>query len=352
MSWLEPAILILVLYAIRIRRFDKGWESLPHYSVSNSEKVSLVIAARNEEAHIPSLLASLAKQTHPIDEIIVVDDHSTDETVALLTAAPSIRLLEAVGEGKKAAIAQGVAQAKHPIILTTDADCQMGAHWVEKMLQAFSDRAVQLVVGPVAFTGEQTIFEKGQSLEFMSLIGSGAGAIGIEKAFMCNGANLAYRKDIYANVDSDKASGDDVFLLHHVKKQGGKIAFIKEKAAIVYTQPKETLKAFLQQRQRWAAKSSSYKDREAARTSWLVFLANLALLIAFWQGDYQSIFILFSIKSVVDYPFLRKISRFMDKRTYMSFFIPLQLMYPFYIVYIAIASQLTGFKWKGRKYKQ
>ena len=62
----------------------------------------------------------------------------------------------------------------------------------------------------------------------MSLITSGAGAIGAQQAFMCNGANLAFRKANYAAVDTDKASGDDVFLLHHAKKNGSEIVFVKE----------------------------------------------------------------------------------------------------------------------------
>lgn len=352
MIFLLLAILILVFYAIRIWQFTKGWDALAAYTEPISEKVSLLIASRNEEKNIQSLVTSLTNQTHKIEEIIVVDDHSTDQTVALLSSYPSIRVLQSEGEGKKAAIAQAIAQAQHPIILTTDADCEMGEQWVEKMLQPFADESVDLVVGPVAFTGEKNIFEKSQSLEFMSLIASGAGAIGAERAFMCNGANLAYRKAIYADVDNDKASGDDVFLLHHVKKEGGKIAFVKEEKAIVYTHPKKTLSELIQQRQRWAAKSTSYKDKEATQTSYLVFLANLALLCSYFQADYRPAMLLLLIKSVVDYPLLRKMSRFMKKEAYMPLFIPLQLVYPFYIVYVAVASQFGKFKWKGRKHKR
>ena len=282
----------------------------------------------------------------------MVDDHSLDDTVKIIDSFPNVVLLRASQEGKKAAIAEAVQAAKHTIILTTDADCRLSNTWVEKMTAPFASKEVSLVAGPVAFQDEETYFEKAQSLEFISLIASGAGAIGAKQAFICNGANLAFRKLIYAAVDTDKASGDDVFLLHHAKKNGSKIVFVKDQEAIVFTSPKENLYTLLQQRKRWAAKSSDYQDMHAKRISWIVFLSNFCLLLLLFTGTCIEVFIAFVFKAIIDYSILKKAVVFFQKEDIFRYFYPLQILYPFYIVYVAVASQIASFEWKGRTYKK
>jgi cellulose synthase/poly-beta-1,6-N-acetylglucosamine synthase-like glycosyltransferase len=347
------AIAFMALYVLTIRRFHKGWDNLPRIASNGTHlSVSVLVAARNEEENISELLTDLSAQREVALEVIVIDDHSTDATSDVVRSFSNVRLVEAIGEGKKAAIAQGVSLASHDVIMTTDADCRLSPHCVQRMTAAFSKSAVQMAVGPVAYQGEKNAFEHCQSLEFMSLIGSGAGAIGAGQAFMCNGANLAYRKAAFQALDDSMASGDDVFLLHQIKKKGGEVVFVKEKEAIVYTQAKSSLSSFLAQRKRWAAKSSSYKDKVAEGVSWTVFLTNASLLYLFIAASWKEAIMLLLVKSIIDYQFLKKITCFFDKEEQMKYFYPMQLLYPFYIVYVAIASQLGGFEWKGRKHKK
>ena len=314
MSWFEPTILLLILYAFQIRKFEKGWDTLYRFTAQHKEGVSVLVAARDEAENIAVLLSDLSQQTHENLEIIVIDDHSSDDTVKIVESFTNVILLQASQEGKKAAIAEAVETAKHSIILTTDADCRLSTTWVEKMTAPFMNEQVELVAGPVAFNEEVNSFEKAQSLEFMSLIASGAGAIGAQQAFMCNGANLAFRKANYAVVDTNKASGDDVFLLHHTKKNGSEIVFVKEQEAIVFTSPKEDFKSLIQQRKRWAAKSSDYQDKDAQRISWLVFLCNLGLLLLLLiDGTWKEVLIAFILKSIIDYSFLKKAVSFFQK---------------------------------------
>ena len=250
-------IFIVLIYSHQVYRFYKGWHNLDPFESDISHKVSVVIALRNEEENIPFLLEDLSKQDYSSDslEFILVDDFSNDNSYALLKQSSlPLKVLRSKEEGKKAAISCGVAVAQYDIILTTDADCRLSSNWVRQMLAPFSDDSIHLVTGPVSYTNLNTLFDKFQAIEFMSLIGSGAGAIGINKAFMCNGANMAFRKSIFKDTKGHIASGDDVFLLHHVKKSGAKIVFVKQQSAIVFTSPKESLKAFFNQRKRWAAK--------------------------------------------------------------------------------------------------
>ncbi len=352
MSWFEPTILLLILYAFQIRKFEKGWDSLTSFTAQHKEGVSVVVAARNEAENIAALLSDLRQQTYENLEVIVVDDHSLDDTINIVESFQNVILLQASQEGKKAAIAEAVETAKYSIILTTDADCRLGPSWIEKMTAPFVNKQVELVIGPVAFHKEISSFEKAQSLEFMSLIVSGAGAIGAQQAFMCNGANLAFRKSNYAAIDTDIASGDDVFLLHHAKKNGSEIVFVKEQGAIVFTFPKEDLKSLLQQRKRWAAKSSDYQDKDAKLISWIVFFSNLFLLLLLFSGTCIEVFIVFVFKAIIDYSILKKAVVFFQKEDIFRYFYPLQILYPFYIVYVAVASQMGSFEWKGRTYKK
>ena len=108
----------------------------------------------------------------------------------------------------------------------------------------------------------------------------------------------------------------------------------------------------LQQRKRWAAKSSDYQDKDAKFISWIVFLSNLCLLLILFSGTWREVFIVFTLKAIIDYSLLKKAVAFFQKEDIFRYFYPLQILYPFYIVYVAVASQMGGFEWKGRKHKK
>ena len=117
---------------------------------------------------------------------------------------------------------------------------------------------------------KKSLFERMQTLEFGYLIGVGAAFIGNGRASTCNGANLAYRKDIFYEVGGfkgidDLASGDDELLLQKVSaRYPGKIGFLKRYEAVVFTHAKPNLKEFMRQRKRWASKSVKYKDKKGS----------------------------------------------------------------------------------------
>ncbi|MFM1793710.1 MAG: hypothetical protein RL642_95, partial [Bacteroidota bacterium] len=135
-------VVLLALYRMVIGRANRILMLLPYYksSSTSTEKVTVIIPARNEEANIGRCLDSLLQQSLPTDqrEIIVVDDGSTDTTATLVEsyAEKGVRLLTLTDEagGKKAALAKGIAAAKHGIIVTTDADCTYPANWLNTLL--------------------------------------------------------------------------------------------------------------------------------------------------------------------------------------------------------------------------
>jgi len=344
----------LVGYFFLIKQLEYGWSSISSYEKSINEKISVVVAFRNESNDIVSLCNQLLNQDIKNEvEFILVDDHSQDDSYSKLKAIKGIVLLRSDGQGKKAAINTGINHASGSIIVTTDADCSFKSSWLTSVLSPFTDKEVKMVVGPVVLVNNLgSFFGYLQTLEFASLIGSGAGAIALDKAFMCNGANLAFRKDVYQSTKMDIASGDDVFLMHHIKRNKGKIVFVKNRSAIVATNIKQNVSSFIDQRLRWSAKSTSYTDIHAILISLLVFGANFFILLSLIMLDFKLALTLIIIKFFADISFLKKLSMFFEIKKWSLYFLCLQLVYPYYIVYIAILSQLKSYNWKGRVLKK
>ncbi len=362
-------LIILFLYALLIIRYNLGW----HKNKAKTNKdftpeVSIVIAMRNEENEIERLLKNLQSQIYPSDklEFILVNDHSTDNTLNILNLS-QLDNLQVINMphalfGKKNAIKKAVELASGDIILATDADCSFNQNWVHTMTSYFVDENIKLVSGPVAFYKQKGIFLRLQELEFSSLIGSAAGAIGINNAIFCNGANMAYRKEVFLELNNFTndivASGDDVFLLHRVKaKYSNAIAFAKQQNAIVNTVPVQTLHAFINQRKRWTAKSSEYKDFASIYTSFLVLFTNLALVflfsMLFVSIQYLELFLLFfTLKFLLDLLLLAPVLKFFKRTDLVKWIFPFEIFYSIYIVVIVFLSFTKSFEWKGRMHKK
>lgn len=98
-------------------------------------KVSLVTTVLNARGRIDGFLASLAAQTRPPDEAIVVDGGSTDGTLEVLRRAEGITLIEEPGASIARGRNAGIAAAAHDVIAVTDADCELEPEWLERLLE-------------------------------------------------------------------------------------------------------------------------------------------------------------------------------------------------------------------------
>ncbi|MEI8271158.1 MAG: glycosyltransferase [Paludibacter sp.] len=358
------ALFISILYFLLILIFILGWENIFSYEpkgiIDIDFPVSVVVPCKNEQENIMKLISILAQQSYQNFELIIINDHSTDSTRHYIKRAqkdfPNIKLIDAVGHGKKNALKEGITQANSTLIITTDADCMPSYHWIEAIASFYKRFPCDLIIGPIGLSDKDDLFSRVQALEFSSLAGTAAGASGAGMPILCNGANLAFTKKVWLKSQKDlhneEQSGDDIFLLESVKKAGGKIRFLKSEAAFVKTKPPKNIMEFINQRRRWAGKSKSYSDWQIILTATIVLavsLVSLAFLgMAFDKWQYSIGFLLlFVFKYSIDTYFLYKVRRFFQLDNIWAYSFILSLIYPIYIVFIAFSSILIPpTKWK------
>jgi len=371
-------IAFTLYYTVLLLRFYLGLFKIKKVKTKKQFFVSVIVPARNEEKSIGRCLGSLIAQNYPKDkyEIIVVNDASTDRTKEIVEAYQHkpggtnlmiITLDESRARTtayKKFAISRGIDQSKGDIILTTDADCVQPRGWIQEMVNRFEEN-VGFVSGPVVYANEKTLFHKLQSLEFLGLITVGAGAIGNGQPVICNGANVAYRKNVFYKVGGFRgvdglASGDDELLMQKIALQKKwKVVFALSEATIVKTRPLDTLKQFLNQRKRWASKGVHYQSKSLVAMLVGIYLYFLLLFISLpiailsneslRDGIFSALLFSLCIKTTVNFLTLQKGCRLFHKKELLKYFPLSELFHIPYIVYAGLAGFMGRFEWKGRR---
>jgi len=374
---------LIFIYCYWILWLYYHWQQIPEVNIENKpsfERIffSIVIPVRNEAENIQKLLNDIAQQSFPANqfEVIVIDDDSTDQTCDIVStsvfqyALTVISLAEPenfLGSHKKLAISQAILKTKNQpdllhIILTTDGDGRVGCDWLKAYAETFATQQPRLVSGPVTFHDEKTLFEKLQTIEFSSLIGTGAASIQAGSPNMCNGANLAFSKVAFQEVggyagNMDQPSGDDEFLMRKIYEHyPDKIVFLKDPRSIVHTCAQKNLRSFYHQRRRWAGKWRAHKNWKAGALAVFVFVFYMSLLLTMTLtmiGLYpKKIFLLqMGAKLLCEFLFLNAVMSFLGKTLHIGMFMLLQLIYPFYAIFFGVAAHLGSYHWKGRRYQ-
>lgn len=368
--WITVALLLFVAYAIIIAMAANAWRGIqPFRSRRSLEKpVSIIIAARNEEANIARCLASLLEQQYPHEqmEIIVVDDQSDDHTASIVGSFShrGVRLLNTTKDekgGKKNAISKGIAAATHDIIMTTDADCTYPKGWVKTMMDFQEMHDAVWVAAPVAFRKENNFIERFQSLDLMALQAITTVAVNRGWFNMCNGANLLYTKEGFEKVKGfegiDKIpTGDDMLLMEKISAAfPGKVKYCLAQEATVITEPMPDWPRFLQQRIRWASKSAHYSSILIRLVLLIVYLMNLSLLIMFIAAFFHPLlwvmfFALLVGKDQLERMLMKPAASFFGKRELLQWFLVAQPVHIVYTVAAAMLGWVRRYEWKSREY--
>ncbi|MDR6808734.1 cellulose synthase/poly-beta-1,6-N-acetylglucosamine synthase-like glycosyltransferase [Dyadobacter sp. BE34] len=333
--------------------------------------ITVIIPVRNEADNILFLLEDLERQTLPVNhfEVLVMDDSSTDNTAAIVRAfaensKAQVRLIPLpdvrTSAPKKRAIETAVGHAQGKLIVTTDGDCRAQAGWLHAIASCYLHTGAKLISSPVTFTNETSLTDHLQTVEFASLIGSGAASMSAGYPSMCNGANLSYEKETFLEVSGYDgvrhiASGDDEFLMHKIAaRHPGSVHFLRHRDAIIRTAPHRNWASFYRQRKRWASKWKHYQSKTPLILAIYIFASNFSILLAGGLACAGAISAaafggMLALKCIPEWFFLGSVLSFLQKRRSLAFIPATQLFYPLYVCFFGLAAQKGQYEWKGRK---
>jgi len=227
---------VLTAWGWRRARRDVAALSRPADSPNDPVPLSVIVAARNEETALPSLLRRLIGQIRAGDELLIVDDGSTDATASIArrwcASHEAIRLIRRPGAAasgsKKAALSRGIAAASNDLLAFTDADCLPSPTWLDRMraLHAATDEVVLTGYSPMR-TPEDATPLVGPFARYETLVAGiyTAAAAGLRRPYMAVGRNLSYPRSVFESVNgfddhAETLSGDDDLFVQSVRRRG------------------------------------------------------------------------------------------------------------------------------------
>jgi poly-beta-1,6-N-acetyl-D-glucosamine synthase len=366
------AISLVALYVVMVLRWVKGWRELKEFTYtplsSATHCFSIVVPFRNEEKQLAKVIACLKAQNFNTQnfEVLLMDDHSEDRSFEIgeseIGSQNNFHLFKnEISGGKKRAIRCAIEKARFEWIITLDADIEIGSNWLLTIDQFVAAKKPEFIILPLLYKLNETFLGKMEALEFMSLTGVTAGSTQMGSPLMCNGANLAFRKELYMknrnNINESISSGDDMFLLLAVKKISPEsIHWLHHLEATGHTNPTGGFKEFIEQRVRWSSKAGKLLDKDILFSGSLILLCNMALLLSLFnallfRGELLFLLMLFCVKVIVDFFMVEGVIRWTGHRNLLGYFLPLSICYPFYALLIPVAGMFYKPRWKGRKIK-
>jgi len=325
--------------------------------------VSIIFPFRNEENNILSCIESIKNQVYEHDkiEIILVNDHSTDRSLAILSTIPNITLLSLPENliGKKNAITHGINNAKNEIIITIDADIVANENWLSTMVSKQQQTNAPMVIGQVKLEGINNFTNAIQIVEHFAITIVGGGTAKMNCPILCNGANLLFTKTAFEKANGYEgnkniASGDDVFLLNKIKEiYPNQIAYLKNRDAAVISKTENSLRSTIKQRIRWAGKNKHNNNPINAFTGLIIVAANiswpiLGLLSVFNTQLTKYFLISLLMKCIIDFLLLFLASSFYRQKKLLWWFPLFFCFYPIELIVIFFSSWVIKQKWKDR----
>ena len=347
--------------------------SIRRFGTGNSvrERISLIIAARNEAERIGLLLESLRSQTRPPDEIIIVDDRSHDGTSQVVDAFRTVLQqlvvvrVDELPQGsapKKNALEAGIRRSSGDILCFTDADCIPPPTWIERIESSFGP-LTGVVAGlyipiwddsmraPAQLGGLFRRFIEYERFKTSALL---VGSVGIGFPWLASGSNLAYRRRVFDEVGGYKGhhlslSGDDDLFVQRVRRSTHwKVVALAGPDSSVRTTVPSTWKAFIVQRARHFSAGRYYDPVTALLLA--VYhacnaVATMSLLAAFlFPGEsYATAYV---VKLSADLVLLAAADLRIQRSQAWTWFLPLEVCNVFYILLAGPLGWFSRIRWK------
>ncbi len=234
-------------------------------------KISVIVAAKNEEQNISTLINSLSKQSYPSDlfEVIIIDDSSSDNTYGkafeLSKESQNYTVYKAPNKrfpGKKGALQFGIEKADNPFILITDADCRPEKNWIKSFAVKF-DLGSEFIIGTAPLVQHKTFINKISCFENLRTLLLTLGAANLGMPYSAAARSFGFKKESFEKLSGyentlDTISGDDDLLLREAVKQKMKIDIVAEKDSFVYSDTPKSFSEYLTQKTRHIKTSFHY----------------------------------------------------------------------------------------------
>ncbi len=259
-----------------------------------SPLISVIVPARNEAENLPALLESMERQSYRGFELILIDDRSEDNSLALMRAFQKdsglkvkvIENLESPGttNPKVNVLLKGIAEAEGELYFFTDADCIAGENWVGRLADAFSDSRTGIVCGLLTLTSEDSPLCLFQNFDHFYRMLFAFGVIGLGLPVGCFGNNLAIRADAYREAGGYEellhSATEDAELISRVKKAGNyNIRALFNSETFIETVPQKSWSAHANQAVRWAA-GAIFSTNVIAKAGFSAFMLVIMFCLA------------------------------------------------------------------------
>lgn len=269
LGFLIISFIQLIIYLVIFSRL--AFYKNKNESSDKNEPISVIICAKNERDNLLKFLPDFLNQDYPNFEVIVVNDHSVDDTEDVLKAfTMQFNQLKVVNVpdndrfygSKKFALTLGIKAAKYEHVLLTDADCKPASkNWIKLMSQYTANKKITLGFGGYEkqkgllnkLIRFDTLFTAMQYLSFAL----------IKLPYMGVGRNLAYNKELFFSVKGFSShqhilSGDDDLFINEVANSKNTQIVIDE-AAQTISVPKTSFKLWVRQKKRHFSTGKYYK---------------------------------------------------------------------------------------------
>lgn len=362
-------IVVISLYFAMLFLVVVGFMLHPNKSKRNGDlqKVSVIIAARNEEGNIKQCITSIIDQNFPkqLLEIILVDDASTDNTLKEATELMSKSGIEhrviqnQQHLGKKKSLKLAIEQSTSEIIICRDADTFTTSNaWLLSIVNYMTETKKEFVICPIAIDHKNGILSSLQETEMAILSLFTISSAHFNAPFLANGANLAFTKKLFYSAGAYQehlhmASGDDIFFLEKVKQMDRNvIGYLKSKDAVVYTFPEKHLSSLIHQKIRWSSKLFKNPSVINWLSALIITVSNFTwigvVFYTFFNPQNLPVSLIFILsKLLIDILLVFLASSFIKVKTGALMVVVMAFIYPLYASLIAILTVFIKPKWKS-----
>lgn len=317
-------------------------------------KLSIIVAAKNEEKNIAALFDSLENLNYPKEnyEVIFVDDNSDDNTHSLIQSRvankTNYKLLKAGQkefEGKRGALQIGIENAQNNFIVITDADCKPEVNWL-KSISSKLDAGYDFVFGVAPIESGKKLIEKLSAFENFRNTFLTISAVGLNVPYSASARSFAFRKSSfqraggYSNT-TETISGDDDLLIREAVKNKMLIGTVIDPEAFVYSVSPKTFNEYLKQKKRHLQTSHHYLPKQKIFLGFWHFINIISLFIVLLTLISPLFLLPFAVKIIYDFFITTKFQQELGHSFKFYEIIYLQILYEIFIV-INFFNSLSG----------